>query len=340
MPKPIAVIINDVHYNLNTLEVADNAMNQAIDKANSLDIPLIVAGDIHDSKANLRAECVNRMLETFAKLTVDCFIIVGNHDLINEKSEDHSLNFLDHFKEKVHVVNIIWNVFERVWLVPYCSNPTDLRKFLKDRQELLDMKQGVTLVMHQGLTSSNSGEYIQDKSAINPEDVAGMRVISGHYHTRQDIELPDGGLWSYTGNPYTLNFAESRDPEKGYHVLMDDGTLEFIPTNLRKHIVVEISISNNGLGAFTMPNIKEKDIVWVKVTGSKENLSKMTKDNIALLLDIKQGFKLDLIPLAGIAVEQTNTKLSQVDQLDLLIDRSNSSEEGKKRLKTTWREML
>jgi hypothetical protein len=42
---PIAVIISDVHYNINTLEVADKAMRMAINRANILNIPLIVAGD-------------------------------------------------------------------------------------------------------------------------------------------------------------------------------------------------------------------------------------------------------------------------------------------------------
>ena len=64
---PIAVLISDVHYNLQNLKVADAAMNLAIDKALDLGIDLIVAGDLHDTKANLRGECVSVMRKTFKR---------------------------------------------------------------------------------------------------------------------------------------------------------------------------------------------------------------------------------------------------------------------------------
>ena len=51
--SPIAVLISDIHYNINTLPVADAALRQAIAKANELDVVLIVTGDLHDTKANL-----------------------------------------------------------------------------------------------------------------------------------------------------------------------------------------------------------------------------------------------------------------------------------------------
>ena len=66
--NPVAILISDVHYNINTLKLADAAMQMAIDEANKLSVPLIVAGDLHDTKANLRGECVNAMLSTFSKL--------------------------------------------------------------------------------------------------------------------------------------------------------------------------------------------------------------------------------------------------------------------------------
>ena len=62
MKIPTAVLISDVHYSLQTLPLADKVMRMAIDKANSLGVPLIVAGDLHDTKANMRAECVNAMI--------------------------------------------------------------------------------------------------------------------------------------------------------------------------------------------------------------------------------------------------------------------------------------
>jgi len=185
------------------------------------------------------------------------------------------------------------------------------------------------LIMHQGITGSNSGEYIQDKSAITKDDVAGMRVISGHYHARQTIELPDGGKWDYIGNPYTTNFGEANDPPKGFQILMDDGSLEFVPTNLRKHVVMELDLSryeqfvNN-------PNFGD-DLVWLKVKGTKEQLA-----------NFKKPFdcRLDLIPLDTVT-QASAQNLTQTELLDQLIDSlTNTSDESKARLKQTWKDLV
>jgi DNA repair exonuclease SbcCD nuclease subunit len=329
--RPIAVLISDVHYNLTTLELADAAMRQAITKANSLNIPLIVAGDLHDSKANMRAECVNRMIETF-KLCNEAYVLVGNHDKINEKSnkDDHSLNFLDKPEYRVNVVAFNWQILEGIWLVPYYHDPEECKEFLKT------MPKGSTLIMHQGLSGTNSGEYIQDKSAIRPEDVAGMRVISGHYHTRQTIELPDGGKWDYIGNPYTLNYAEASDPAKGFQIIYDDGSLEFISTKLRKHTVLNTSVDELKAGSLSLFEGSPEDLVWVKISGTKEKLKSIHKQQISGLLGI-QNFRLDLIPTAAEEQERPAKALTQHELLDTLIDQQNASEELKTRLKQVWR---
>lgn len=325
MPKPIAVCISDVHYNIHTLPLADNAMRQAITKANELEVPLIVAGDLHDTKANLRGECVNAMIETFKLARIRPYVIIGNHDRINEKSEEHSLTFLQnhanivnrfrHTKSHTLMYNIV--------LVCYHSDIVELKKFLKNQEK------NQILVMHQGLNNSNSGHYIQDKNAITKEDVAGMRVISGHYHTRQDIDLPDGGKWSYLGNPYTLNFGEASDPPKGYNILMDDGSLESVPTNLRKHVVYEIDLNSAYQPAILTH--KEHDLVYMKVRGTKEQL-----------LHFKKPFncRLDLIPTdttTDKTIEKENKTQPQV--LDDLIDSlTETSDTRKLRLKHLWKE--
>ena len=322
MNKPIAVLISDIHYSLQTLELADKAMRMAIQRANELQIPLIVAGDLHDTKANMRAECVNAIIETFKLLKVNSYVLIGNHDRINEKNPTHSLNFLEKytnlvtdFRYKQHIVG--------VHLVAYHHSPEELRKHFKD------IRVG-TLIMHQGIQGSNSGEYIQDHSAITKDDVAGFRVISGHYHQRQDITLPNGGLWSYIGNPYSLNFGEANDPEKGFQILNDDGTLTFVPTNLRKHIIFEITAKEvSGTVFVNNPD----DLVWVKVRGTKEELSKIKK--------LPTGVRLDLIP-TDIA-ERYNPKVENLPQneiLDNLIDSSNNLTDDKKdTIKKLWKDL-
>lgn len=325
--KPKAVLLSDVHYSLPTLALADAATRQAIAKANELNVPLIIAGDLHDSKANLRGECVNAMLTTFKLTKTPTYILCGNHDLINEKSSDTSLEFLS---EIINLVRAPRTVGSGLRLLPYRSDLSLLRS------ELADIPLSSTLIMHQGLNGSNMGDYVQDKSALSHADVADFRVISGHYHARQDIDTGKGNKFSYIGNPYTLTFGEANDPEKGFQILMDDGILEFVPTNLRKHVVYDVDFNS----IVHQDNVKHRhgDLIWVKVRGRKDELITLTRASIAYKYLILGDFKLDLIPTdSNIQAPVQARSLSKEALLDSLIDSANSSDEQKSRLKALWR---
>lgn len=323
--KPVAVLISDIHYSLQTLELADAALRQAIKKANDLKVPLIVAGDLHDTKANMRAECVNAIIKTFKLCDSPPYIMTGNHDKINEKSSEHALNFL---REYGAVIDTPVKLHKVGYLIPYYNDVDELRAYLKT------LPKGSSLVMHQGIQGSNSGEYYQDKSALKPEDVAGFRVISGHYHARQNLELPDGGLWSYIGNPYTLNFGEVNDREKGYQILYDNNTLEFVPTNLRKHVVVELDADS---GRLLNNKHRKMDLVKVNVFGSRENVSKWTREKLVSLIG-REDFKVDQV-VTGSFNRVLNSLVPKEELLDSVIDSINGSDTIKTRLKQLWRDL-
>lgn len=331
MAKPTAVIINDVHYNLNTLEVADKAMRMAIDKANELNVTLIVAGDLHDTKANIRGECINAMQKTFARCN-SAFILRGNHDALNEKSKEHSLGFLIMSASVVSYPTALDLISNKVVLIPYHHDREELKAYLKT------VPKGATLIMHQGVMGTEADHYIQDHSALRKDDLAGFQVFSGHYHRRQSFKLPNGGSMTYLGNPYTLGFGEANHPEKGFNVLYDDSSLEFIPTNLRKHVIIENHVSE----LVAIPYLhKSGDLLWFKLHGTKEELSVVTKKLIAVNYGIEEGFKLDLIPNEIKAdIDIKSISQSQPQLLDnLIVSLTNVSEEQKKRLKTMWKDL-
>lgn len=336
MIKPVAVLISDVHYNIFTLPLADASMRMAIDEANKLYVPLVVAGDLHDTKANLRGECVNAMIKTFKLAKYPIIVLRGNHDQINEKSSEHSLNFLSGL---AHIVDS-WtydNQIESV-LIPYQHNPQALEDILKK------LPKEARIIMHQGITGSNMGDYVRDHSAIDKSLLADFRTISGHYHSRQTIKCgrprKDAvGLFDYIGNPYTLTFGEANDPEKGFQVLMNDGSLEFVPTNLRKHIKFDILIGS----PYDRPKINPGDIVWIRVTGTKEQLSKINRNSLCEQLALTGNVRMELIPLDTKNVLQSSTNILQnstKESLDIIIDNLlNTSKEQKERLKALWREI-
>lgn len=326
MSRPVAVLISDVHYSVHTLKLADAAMRQAINTANELKVPLIVAGDLHDTKANLRGECVSALIKTFTTCIFPPYILIGNHDRINEKDSAHSLEFLRAYANIVD--SPLWCPTAYAWLLPYYHNSDECRADIK---ELRLVNPGANFIMHQGIEGSNTGDYIQDKSAISPEDVSGLQVISGHYHQRQTIKLLDGGQWDYIGNPYTTSYGEASDPPKGYQILLDNGSLQFIPTHLRKHVIWNEVIGQQ----IDQPSVSEGDLLWIKMYGTREQLNMVTKNSVPLSMP----FRLDLIP-TDTTTSAPAQNLSQADLLDSLIDSlTNTSDERKTRLKQSWKDL-
>lgn len=325
--KPKAVIISDIHFSLSTLDLASKALISAINKAADLQIPLILAGDTTDTKAIIRAEVANKLLQIMnyaSERDVHVFILIGNHDLVNEKGKEHALNFLGQ-----HNVTLVDKASElegydfQASFIPYQSANQD---FI---DKLHRIPKGNLVIAHQGFKGAAMGDYIQDTSSVDPKDCEGYRIFSGHYHKHQTL-----GNITYVGNPYTLSFGEANDGPKGFLVLYDDGSFEREILDLRKHVVYE----------WDFLNLKEcpvrhtqNDLVWMKIKGTKDYLQQVNKQILSENFIGHSNFRLDLIP-----IDQEPTKLSKFEKLtdsemfDKLIDATPGATEELKKL---WREI-
>lgn len=335
--KPKAVLISDVHYSLSTLDVADAAFKVASEHAKDLRVPLIDCGDLTNDKAVIRAEVMNRIkarVKTASTpnlpllwLPHTIYFLVGNHSLINEKAKEHALGFIT----DGIVVSETSKINDFVF-VPYAD------QFPKD----LDPSK--IIITHKGLKGANMGHYVKDLSSQDPSAFAGLRVISGHYHQAQDIPLPNGGMWSYIGSPYTLTFAEAFDPPKGYAVLYEDGTLERIPLNLRKHVVITYNVETNQYveEKTSSKQVNANDIVKVVLEGPQSLLTNVNKQKLVTLLNLPNtSFKLELQPYK--VEEELTAKQEQLldhEILDGIIDSLPETNEQRARLKQEWRELV
>lgn len=334
MSRPIAVLLSDVHYSVQTLEKAANATLQAQSKALGLGVPLLICGDLHDSKAQMRAEVVNRMIEIFGDGSApETHILIGNHCMVNERGGGHALNFLREWSNIIDRPYIGQLANETVLFIPYQSDLSAMR-------EVLDTAETNFIIMHQGLTGTDSGEYYQDPTAIPADWLAGRRVISGHYHTRQTIPLPDNGQFDYVGNPFTLNFGEAKDPEKGYQILNEDLTLTFVPTNLPTHLTCSLlmgsveSMIPIGKAPRRAPALG--DILRITVSGPSDELIKLTKAKVQELVGF-DNIVLDLEPYDTAQTTSVKETSSQEETFDSIIDNTQEENDRKARLKALWR---
>jgi hypothetical protein len=328
MKHPIFVAISDVHFTLSTLSLATEAFKHAIDKAAELRVPLVDCGDITNDKAVLRAEVVNRLLELndyAISKNADIFYLIGNHSLLNEKVPGvHSLNFLPTTIEKPMVGKFKNSI---VQFIPYQSDAQVIKDLIPS------IPKNAMIVMHQGVKGAFMGDYIQDKSSIDPAEFEGFTVFSGHYHRHQSV-----GPVTYIGNPYSLTFGEANDGPKGYLVVYNDGSFERVLLPLRKHVVLQLDVADIDRNV-VVDKCSVDDLVWVKVCGSKSRLALLHKKEVAKYIG-HENFKLDKIPNDAIEFKPTNKKLTENELLDQLIDNLAENTIKKEQLKKLWKEVL
>lgn len=322
----LAVLISDIHFSVNNLQLASESLKAAIDKSNELKVPLIVAGDLNDSKAIIRAEVANRLIELFGLAKQEIFILVGNHDLINEKGIGHGLNYLWPYAKIVDKPVLI---DQGLTLVPYYSDLEALKTLLKM------LRPEYPLIMHQGFRGAFMGDYIQDKTSIEISEVKDYRVFSGHYHRHQTL-----GTVTYIGSPYTITFGEANDGPKGFISINSDGTFERHILHLRKHITIELEAATAFNPSFESPlyYLKPEDLLWIKLKGAKSLLDAINKKQIAEKIVGHMNFKLEkIITENEDKPSETIISLTDKQQFDALIDSLEDTEAHKQNLKVLWR---
>lgn len=338
MNKPVAVLISDIHFTVPTLERASMALTTALKKAKSLNVPLVIAGDLLDSKAIIRAECANRIIDIISRhgMGSTIYLLVGNHDLLSEKSEDHSLHFLNFY---AHVISEpLYSEKLKAYLIPYQSDLEKLNAYL------CSISGRRPLIMHQGVQGANMGHYIQDKTSLPADEYKDFRVISGHYHRAQDVKCgrPQKGavgLFSYIGNPYTLNFGEADHGPKGYAILMDDGLLERVELDLPRHRIIEWNQDEVQWPASF--SYTHGDFLWFKIYGSRDKLNKFDKKHFIETRTYGAAqVKIDFYYTDAVHEVSQNESLSDMQIIDKLIDSKINKVEDRDSLKTQVKELL
>jgi DNA repair exonuclease SbcCD nuclease subunit len=330
--KPLAVVISDVHFKLDTLEVATAAFTRAIDTAAELGVSLIDAGDITNDKAILRAEVVNRLLELrrYAEdRRVYIVSIVGNHSLLNEKSTDaNALEFIGgDWWAPVNVPIVGAELadcpvaYAELAFIPYQPNPEDFYDFIET------LPKGSIVIGHQGTKGGVMGDYIQDHSAIDPKRIRDWRVFLGHYHQHYELENTVS-----IGNPYTLTFGEANDLPKGFLIVYDDGSYDRVLTHLRKHVIIDATMGD------TIAAPDKTDIVWFKLRGTRGEIAHLGKEAFAKAMN-RSDFKFEKIYTDSATTNIKTDKKTDVEIFDAIVDRLEESAQQKATLKALAREL-
>jgi exonuclease SbcD len=245
MKKAISILSTDFHLKPSNIVEIYNLVKQQCELAKEKNIEVLCfLGDIFDNRISQRMEVLNifeKILQLVESYDLKLYIIPGNHD---KTLYDQKESFVDPFKfhPNVRVFDLAGGVnFEKIYLhfIPFFSTNEWLRileNLLETQVDKSNVKKQV-LLSHIAVTGSqnNDGAFVETPIKVSTFKVFDL-VLLGHYHNMQQIGRKIHHIPSIRQN----NFGE--DNKKGFTILYDDATIEFIKSDFKEYVQVNIDL--------------------------------------------------------------------------------------------------
>lgn len=290
--EPIAILVNDIHLTKDNGYLVKGIINQISTYAVDNDIKYIIfGGDIFTNRSGQPLSC----LLDFKEIIEDCLdpfseihIIPGNHDKTNPDDAASYLDVFDNYEyvyvhRGAEVGNAMGNC--QFTFIPYFSDDVWMKEFSRISKYKLSKKYHNFLVTHVAINGAKNN----DGTEVNNEIKNNMfgeyeAVFVGHYHNRSDV----GKNVHYTGSLYQGNFGE--DIEKGFTVIYNDGSFEYVDCKFPKYIKETIQATDRE----TLQNLIEKyqgedyNHIRFEIVGSRLDCEKISSKELeALGIDCK-----------------------------------------------------
>jgi hypothetical protein len=268
--------VGDPHVKPNNIKESESLMQFVLSKALELKIDrLEILGDLWDTHAIVRLE-VNQFwqkwFEILSKQLFKTIILVGNHDLTGDYSNNysalHPFLFLENSNFKIVHESYLDSIYG---YLPYIH---DNGKFIEEANELA--KQGATVLIshpnYKGAVYDNNSPIL---NGVDPDllDSNFLHLIGGHIHTQLEL----GRVW-YTGNPRWLT-KSCANKQKGIWLCEHDNTglivsKEFISTELVCTPIVSLQWKEG----CPKPEIPANSKVDIELIGSSDWVLKTKKE--------------------------------------------------------------
>lgn len=240
--KPIGVFIKDTHLSQKSLKINQSIFKQAIDLCKKLKTPLFHAGDVFTARASQPLEMLNAFRDILSNLednNIYMHIIAGNHDKVNQEDERSYISAFEKHpniklyskQETVDFGDIV------IHFMPYFlengsySERLETLKPIKDKYNIC-----LTHISVNGV-KNNDGSEVENGIGKKAFDKFDLTMIA-HYHDESWIGKK---IWYYPGT-YQANFGETT--KKGFIILYNDNTFEFIQSVFPQFIKVKLNITD------------------------------------------------------------------------------------------------
>ena len=241
--KPITVLLKDTHLKEDNITLVESIFIQAIELCQVRGIKKIShAGDFFTSRKAQSLDILNaadRIFRRIRECGIDMDIIPGNHC---KTSLTDMSSYLDIFREVVHVIpEYECIVIEGISLhfLPYFKEDEGyIDRLLAIKQDLDKSKKNV-LITHIAVNgvANNDRSLVENNLTKDLFDDFDMTFIA-HYHDESWI----GDKIHYFPSNYQANYGETT--KKGFTILYDDLSTEFIESVFPKYIQVKLDIAD------------------------------------------------------------------------------------------------
>jgi DNA repair exonuclease SbcCD nuclease subunit len=228
-------------------------------------------GDTFDTKEVVRGKALNLVYNKLKQSKLEWIFIIGNHDLFNLSSTEHSLETLKELKN-VSVIDKI-TVKDNLVFIPYTH---DIDKLRMDLARVISPDR--VAIAHLELKQFDFGNGHICTSGLTAEDVAGFkRVISGHFHKYQT-----SGNLTYLGTPFSHSFGEANQTKYLGLYNIETDELKIAETPFARHISIEFNCDllddrgSHWLFDTSDPQFKN-NYYRVILTGTQENIDRFPK---------------------------------------------------------------
>jgi len=203
--------IGDIHIKPTNTHLIDALERQILAQIDRMDqVPeIVLLGDILDTFERVHTQALNRaytLIDTLRKKT-RVFVLVGNHDLINNQqflTDQHWMNALKQW-DNVHVIDTVYAHPEiPVMFVPYVP-PQRFRIALETHPDT-DWREMKCIFAHQEFRGAKMGSIVSECG--DPWNLEYPMVISGHIHERQ---TPQANVY-YPGASIQNAFGDQSTP--------------------------------------------------------------------------------------------------------------------------------
>ena len=242
--NPFALLINDIHVSKDNIPEFVENWNEALDVCDKRKIhKIIIGGDLWLSRSAQTLSTMLAVRSAIMKATHQGLTIIiaeGNHDKVDQESLDgYSLVFSEYPGVEIIDDYAIYEMENTdLFVMSYFpENGSFIERYKEMTKEIMPERKAV-LYIHQGIRGGLATASDDELPANLFKEFAAILV--GHYHNRKSIT---GTKIEYIGSSRQHNFGE--DEEKGYTIIYDDGSYEFIKNEANtRYKVIDVDFAN------------------------------------------------------------------------------------------------